>query len=121
MIENQAEMTVVAEAADGQEAIDLHQQYRPDITLMDLRLPVVGGVDAIKKIRTESPETRIIVVTTFDDDDVLSGAFEVGVEGYLLKDMLRKELLPAIRTVHGGQRYIPTTIATRLSGRSSKP
>jgi two-component system NarL family response regulator len=115
MIGNQPEMTVVAEAADGRRAVDLYREHQPDITLMDLRLPTISGIEAINKIRAGSPTARIIVVTTFDDDDVLFGALKAGVEGYLLKDMLRRELLPAIRTVHRGQCYITTALATRLS------
>lgn len=120
MISNQPDMTVIAEAANGQEAIELYRQRQPDITLMDLSLPLVSGVEAIRKIRVDSPNARIIVVTTFEDDALLFSAFDAGIEGYLLKDMLRKELLPAIRTVHGGQRYIPSVIASRLSKRSPK-
>jgi two-component system NarL family response regulator len=117
MIANQPEMTVVAEAANGQAAIELYRQYQPDITLMDMSLPIISGVEAIGKIRVDYPNARIIVVTTFDDDELLFNAFDVGFEGFLLKDMLRKELLPAIRTVHNGQRYIPSVIASRLSKR----
>lgn len=120
MISNQPDMVVVAEAANGQEAIELYRQHQPDITLMDLSLPIVSGLEAIQKIRLDFPPARIIVVTTFEDDTLLFSAFDAGVEGYLLKDMLRKELLPAIRAVHDGQRYIPTVIAARLSHRPSK-
>ncbi|MEP7342812.1 MAG: response regulator transcription factor [Acidobacteriota bacterium] len=115
MIENQPDMAVVAEAANGQAGIELYRQHQPDITLMDMSLPVVSGVEAIRKIRDDSPQARIIVVTTFEDDALLFKAFEAGIEGYLLKDMLRKELIPAIRAVHDGQRYFPPAIASRLS------
>ncbi len=121
MIATQPDMTVAAEADNGLQAIELYRQQQPDVTLMDLSLPILSGVEAIRKIRVDFPPARIIVVTTFEDDALLFSAIDAGVEGYLLKDMLRKELLPAIRAVHGGQRYIPAVIAARLSTRPFKP
>lgn len=121
MIAYQPDMMVIATATNGQEAIECYCQHLPDITLMDVCLPILSGIEAIRKIRVMHANARIIVVTTFDDNDVLFAAFNAGVEGFLLKDMLRKELLPAIRTVHCGQRYIPPIIAARLSKRSPKP
>lgn len=120
MIATQPDMTVAAEAVNGQQAIELYRQQQPDVTLMDLSLPILSGVEATRKIRLDFPLARIIVVTTFEDDALLFSAIDAGVEGYLLKDMLRKELLPAIRAVHGGQRYIPAVIAARLSTRPFK-
>ncbi len=120
MIGCQPDMTVIATATNGQEAIERYCQHQPDITLMDVCLPILSGIEAIRKIRVTHPKARIIVVTTFDDDEVLFAASDAGVEGFLLKDMLRRELLPAIRTVHCGQRYIPPIIAARLSTRSPK-
>lgn len=120
MIACQSDMTVIAMATNGQEAIERYCQHLPDITLMDICLPILSGLEAIREIRVTHPNARMIVVTTFDDDEVLFAAFEIGVEGFLLKDMLRKELLPAIRTVHCGQRYFPTVIASRLTTRTPK-
>jgi two-component system NarL family response regulator len=117
MIDHQPDMAVVAEGANGQEAITLYRQRRPDVTLMDVSLPLLSGVEATRKIRDEFPDARIIVVTTYDDDDILFGAFDAGVMGFLLKDLLRKELLPAIRAVHNNQEYFTPAIAARLPNR----
>src|SRR5260221_409892 len=107
IINRQSDMAVVAEAADGQQAIDRVPSNLPDVTLMDLRLPVVSGLDAIKAIRKDFPASRIIVLTTYDGDEDIYRSLEAGACGYLLKDMFREELLEAIRAVHGGQRRIP--------------
>jgi DNA-binding NarL/FixJ family response regulator len=120
MIAHQPDMAVIAEAVNGQDAVDLYRQHHPDVTLMDVSLPIFSGVEATRKIRADSPNASIIVVTTFHDDEILFGAFDAGVEGFLLKDMLRKELLPAIRAVHSGQRYVPPVIAARLANRRPK-
>jgi len=110
-------MHVVAEASDGAEAVRLFQERKPDITLMDLRLSVMGGVDAIKAIREKSPEARIIVLTTFDGDEDIYRALQAGARGYLLKGMDAGELTSAIQAVHSGKAYIPAEIAERLAGR----
>src|SRR5215475_4564645 len=96
------DMKVIAEAADGVQAVELYRKHRPDITLMDLRLPNLNGVDAITQIRGEFPETRIIVLTTFDGDEDIYRALQAGAKGYLLKGMDTEELLAAIRTVNNG-------------------
>ena len=117
IINRQPDMAVVAEAEDGRQAIDLFRRDLPDVTLMDLRLPVVSGLDAIKAIRTDFPASRIIVLTTYDGDEDIYRSLEAGACGYLLKDMFRADLLEAIRAVHGGQRRIPPIVATRLARR----
>ena len=114
-------MTVVAEATNGQEAIDLFRQHQPDITLMDLRLPGVGGVEATATIRKESPGARIIVLTTYDGDEDIYRALQAGAAGYLLKGMFAEELLEAIRAVNSGLRRIPPAVAERLAGRIGGP
>src|SRR5579862_300739 len=94
------DLMVIGEAADGQEAIEAHRKYKPDVTLMDLRLPKLGGADAISQIREESPGARIIVLTTFDGDEDIYRALQAGAKGYLLKGMDLTELSDAIRAVH---------------------
>lgn len=117
LINSEPGMTVVAEAADGGQAVELHRQHRPDITLMDLRLPVLSGVEAITAIRREHPAARIIVLTTYDGDEDIYRALQAGAQSYLLKDMFSEELLEAIRTVHAGLRRLPNVIAARLAER----
>jgi two-component system NarL family response regulator len=110
-------LQVVAEASDGREAILKFRQYKPDITLMDLRLPNLGGVDAITAIRGEFPSARVIVLTTFDGDEDIYRALQAGARGYLLKGMDADELIDAIRIVHNGKTRIPAPVAQRLAGR----
>lgn len=110
---------VVGEAMDGSEAVELHRQFTPDITIMDLRLPKMSGVDAISAIRAESPQARFIVLTTFDGDEDIYRALQAGAKGYLLKGMNTDELTDAIRTVHAGKTRIPTVVAERLAERVS--
>ena len=111
----QPDMRVVAQASDGDEALALFRQHRPDVTLMDLRMPKVQGVDAILAIRSEFPRARIIVLTTASGDVQALRAFQAGAVGYLLKNLLRTELLDTIRKVHAGQRRIPSEIAQLLA------
>ena len=117
LINTVADMAVVAEATNGQEAIEQFRAHRPDVTLMDLRMPVVGGVEAITRIRREFPNARIVVLTTFDGDEDIYRSLQAGALGYLLKDMFFEELEDAIRTVHAGRRRIPGVVAERLAGR----
>ena len=112
---------VVAEAGNGREAVDRFKQHHPDITLMDLRLPEMGGVEAITQIRADSPGARIIVLTTFDGDEDIYRALQAGARGYLLKGMSADELMDAIRTVHGGGKRIPALVAERLAERMGGP
>ncbi len=112
---------IVAEAPDGDRAIALFRQHRPDITLMDLRLPTIGGVETISKIRGEFPDARIIVLTTFDGDEDIYRALQAGAKGYLLKGMNSEELISAIRTVHAGKSRIPAEVAERLAERLAGP
>lgn len=121
LIKTVADMTVVAEASDGKRAVELFRQHRPDVTIMDLRLPEMGGVDAIKAIRGEFPAARIIVLTTFDGDEDIYRALQAGARGYLLKDMFGEELMDAIRAVHAGKTRIPPAVAQRLAERMGGP
>ncbi|HEY0377293.1 MAG TPA: response regulator transcription factor [Pyrinomonadaceae bacterium] len=117
LINTVADMTVVAECKDGQEAVELFRMHRPDVTLMDLRMPVVGGVEAITRIRREFANARVIVLTTFDGDEDIYRSLQAGAQGYLLKDMFFDELEDAVRKVHAGARRIPTVVAERLAER----
>jgi DNA-binding NarL/FixJ family response regulator len=112
-------MKVVAEATNGQEAVEQFRSHQPDVTLMDLRMPVVGGVEAIGRIRREFPGARIIVLTTFDGDEDIYRSLQAGAQGYLLKDMFFDELEEAVRKVHAGSRRIPTAVAEKLAERMS--
>ena len=115
------EIEVVGEAGDGLEAIQLHQSLHPDITLMDLQLPKLGGVDAILRIRAEDPAARFIVLTTFDGDEDIYRALQAGARGYLLKGMDTDALVDAILSVHAGRQRIPAQVAERLAGRMGGP
>lgn len=117
IINTQSDMTVVAEAGDGRQAIELFRQHRPDVTLMDLRMPEMNGIEAIQEIYREFPDSRIIVLTTYDGDEDIYRALQAGARSYILKDMVGDELLDAIRAVHAGQRRIPPEIASRLAER----
>ncbi len=110
-------LRVVAEASDGAQAVELFREHRPDVTLMDLRLPGMGGVDAIRAIRKEFPEARVIVLTTFDGDEDIYRALQAGARGYLLKGMGAEDLTGAIRMVHAGKTCIPAEVAGRLAER----
>ncbi len=111
LIQRQPDLTVVGEAADGNEAFALYRQHRPDITLMDLRMPGMNGVAAITAICDAFPDARIIVLTTFDEDEDIRRALHAGARGYLLKDAGREALLEAIRAVHAGHTRVSPDIA----------
>jgi DNA-binding NarL/FixJ family response regulator len=113
------EIEVVGEAGDGLEAIKLHQSLRPDITLMDLQLPKLGGVDAILRIRAEDPAARFIVLTTFDGDEDIFRSLQAGAKAYLLKGMTVEELTSTILAVHSGKTRISAPIAEKLAERMS--
>jgi two-component system NarL family response regulator len=115
------DVEVVAEAGDGQRAVELFREHRPDITIMDLRLPKMSGVEAITAVRREFPSARVIVLTTFDGDEDIYRALQAGARGYLLKDMFGEELIDAIRTVHAGRQRIPAAVAQRLAERMGGP
>ena len=119
LIKTVPDMEIVGEGSNGQEAVELFRQLRPDITLMDLRMPALSGAEAIRQIRSEFPAARIIVLTTFDGDEDIYRAVQAGAQGYLLKDMFFEELEAAIRKVHAGARLIPGSVAERLAARMS--
>lgn len=115
------DMKVVAEADDGREAFEQYSLHQPDVTLMDLRLRTVGGVDAIQLIRAKWPAARVIVLTTFDGDEDIYKAIQAGAKAYLLKGMSVEELISTIRSVHQGRTRIPAAIAEKLAERLAGP
>src|ERR1700759_2159072 len=108
-------MQLVGEAANGREALDQFRKHRPDVTLMDLQMPEMNGIDAISAIRGEFPDARIIVLTTYAGDFQVSRALKAGARGYLLKSMLRQELVETIRAVHAGRKRLSAEVATEIA------
>jgi len=121
LIKTVDDMSVIAEASNGKQAVELFRTHKPDVTIMDLRLPIMSGVDAITEIRRESPNARVIVLTTFDGDEDIYRALQAGARGYLLKDMFGDDLMDAIRAVHAGKSRIPPAVAQRLADRMGGP
>jgi two-component system NarL family response regulator len=121
LIRRRPDMAVVAEASNGQEAVAQHAIHRPDVTLMDLRLPEMDGVTAIQAIRAKTPGARFLIVTTYDGDEDIHRAIHAGARGYILKDVPRENMLEAIRTVHSGKIYLPGDVSTRLVERMRGP
>ena len=121
LIESEPDLTVVAEAGDGGKALEVYRQKQPDVVLMDLRLPGMGGVEATLAIRKEFPEARVIVLTTFDMDEDIFRAIQSGAKSYLLKDTPDDELAATIRDVHAGKQVLSDKLAKRLAARQSRP
>ena len=115
VLDGQEDMTLVGQASTGREAIETFRRLRPDVTLMDLRMPDMSGIDAIAAIRAEFPNARLIVLTTYAGDVQAAAALKAGAAGYLLKNLVRKELLETIRAVHSGKRRVPPEIATEIA------
>ena len=115
LIATQPDMEMVAEASDGQEAVEQFRKHQPDVTLMDLQMPNMNGMDAVGSIRGEFPEARIIVLTTYAGDVQVVRALKAGAQGYLLKGSLRKELIETIRGVHAGQKRLSPELATGIA------
>jgi DNA-binding NarL/FixJ family response regulator len=117
IIKQEKDMDVVAEAGDGRQAVELWKKHRPDVTIMDLRMPGLEGVNAIYEIRAADPNARIIVLTTFDGDEDIYRGMRAGAKSYLLKDVKREELFECIREVHNGKTFVPPAIAAKLAER----
>ena len=117
IVKQEHDMEVVAETGDGREAVELWKKHRPDVTLMDLRMPGLDGVNAIYAIRAADPAARIVVLTTFDGDEDIYRGMRAGAKSYLLKDVRREELFQCIRQVHGGGTFVPPAIAAKLAER----
>jgi DNA-binding NarL/FixJ family response regulator len=115
LINDEPDMRMIAQASNGREAIQEFRQHRPDVTLMDVRLPDISGIEAMTAIRHEFPEARIIMLTTFEGDVEIRGALAAGARGYVLKRIPSGELAGVIRRVHGGKKQIPADVATRLA------
>jgi DNA-binding NarL/FixJ family response regulator len=120
LIGQQADLEVTAEAENGERAVALYREHHPDVVLMDLRMPVLDGVEAIRSITTEFPAARILALSTYEGDGDIRRALEAGACGYLLKDMLLTEVLTAIRAVRRGERVIPLQVAAQLTKHSER-
>lgn len=118
LVGSSQEMVCVAQAGNGEEAIELHRQHKPDITLMDLRLPGISGVETIRRIRAESPKARFIVLTTYEGDEDIHQAMEAGASGYLVKGLPQEMLVNAVRRVHAGGRFLPSPVSQALAERT---
>jgi two-component system NarL family response regulator len=121
IVNAQPDMTVVAEATNGQQAVALHREHRPDVTLMDMRMPIMTGFEAVAAIRADFPNARIVALSTFGGDEDIRRALLAGVQSYLTKDVLHDELIEAIRAVHAGQRYLPGPVAAALAAQLPRP
>jgi len=115
ILANETDMKLVAEAGSGTEAVNAFRQFHPDITLMDLRMPGMDGIEATKQIRQIDPEAKIIALTSYDGDQEIYRALEAGVRGYILKESVHTEIVRAIRVVQSGERLMPPEVAERLS------
>jgi two-component system NarL family response regulator len=121
IVNMQPDMTVVAEASNGHQALELFRQHRPDVTLLDLRMPGMGGVEAATAIRAEFPTAKMIALTTYGGDEDIRRALTAGVLAYLTKDVLHDELLKAIRAVNEGHTYLPAAVAAALAAQLPRP
>src|ERR1700685_2870103 len=115
LVDTQPDMQMVGEASNGNEAVQLHRELNPDVTLMDLQMPGMSGLDAIISIRTEQPSARIIVLTTYAGDVLAQRALKAGAKAYVLKSLVRTEILDTIRVVHGGEKQIQVDVATEIA------
>jgi DNA-binding NarL/FixJ family response regulator len=120
LVNSQPDMTLVAQVSSGREAIQDFRKHRPDVTLMDLRLPDMSGIDTMIAIRTDFPEARVVLLTTFDGDVEIHRALQAGARGYLLKSMPPRELVEAIRQVHAGKKRIPPEVAANIAEHMSE-
>jgi DNA-binding NarL/FixJ family response regulator len=120
LVRSQPDMEVIAEAGDGEEAVEVYADVRPDVVLMDLRMPGMGGVEAIIAIRQSDPEARVIVLSTYDMDEDIHRAIQSGAKSYLLKDMSTEEVAETIREVYRGGTSLPSQVAERLSQRQQR-
>jgi DNA-binding NarL/FixJ family response regulator len=119
LVNTEADMEVIAEAADGVQAIELFSRHQPDLVLMDLRMPIKTGIEATIEIRSRFADARVLMLTTFDGDEDIHQALQAGAQGYVLKSSTGEKLIPALRAVAAGQRWIPKEVANRLASRNS--
>jgi DNA-binding NarL/FixJ family response regulator len=120
IVDTQTDMQVVAEAASGVEAVRMHEQHRPDVTLMDIRMPVMGGIDAMRAIRERAPQARFVALSTYSGDEEIRRALQAGASAYLTKDVLDDELVKTIRLVHAGRAYLPPAVAATLAAHATR-
>jgi DNA-binding NarL/FixJ family response regulator len=120
ILNEQAGMQVVAEASDGGQAIDLYRRERPDVALIDLRMPVVEGAQVVERVRREFPDAVLIILTTYDTDDDIECALRAGAKAYLLKDVTPHDLVACVRAVHAGRTWVSPTIASKLAERMTR-
>ena len=121
IVNMQPDMTVVAEASNGNQAVEMYRTHLPDVTLLDMRMPGMGGVEAATAIRGAHPNARMIALTTYGGDEDIRRALAAGMQAYLTKDVLHDELLKAIRAVHAGQTYLPAAVAASLAAQLPRP
>lgn len=119
LVNTEPDMEVVAEAADGSQVVELFEKHKPDLTLMDSRMAVKNGIEATLEIRKKDPQACVLILTAFDGDADIRKAFDAGAQGYVLKSSTGEKLIPAIRAVAAGERWIPREVAHRLSSRNS--
>jgi two-component system NarL family response regulator len=121
IVNMQPDMSVVAEASNGQQAVEMYRQHLPDVALLDMRMPVMTGVEAAVAIRKDHPHARMIALTTYGGDEDIRRALAAGVQAYLTKDVLHDELIKAIRAVHSGHTYLPAAVAAALAAQMPRP
>jgi DNA-binding NarL/FixJ family response regulator len=121
ILDAQPDLTVVAEAGSGSEAVACFKASRPDVLIMDLRMPGGDGIEAIRELIACDPDAKVLVLTTFDNEEDVFSALEAGARGYMLKDTTREEIIEAVRQVNAGQRFLPPTVASRLADRMIRP
>jgi len=121
IVNAQPDMTVVAEATNGQQAVAKYREHRPDVVVMDMRMPVMSGIEAASAIRADFSNARIVALSTYSGDEDIHRAFLAGVRAYLTKDVLHDELIRAIRAVHSGQKYVPAAVAAALAAQLPRP
>lgn len=121
IVNMQPDMTVIAEASNGQQAVEMYRKHLPDVALLDMRMPIMSGVEAATAIRAEFPHARMIALTTYGGDEDIRRALAAGVQSYLTKDVLHDELIKAIRAVHAGQTYLPSGVAAALAAQMPRP
>ncbi|HEY7391926.1 MAG TPA: response regulator transcription factor [Bryobacteraceae bacterium] len=121
IVNMQPDMKVVGEASNGQQAVEMYRKIRPDVVLLDMRMPIMSGVEAAKAIKTEFPEAKMVALTTYGGDEDIRRALAAGIQAYLTKDVLHDELLKAIRAVYAGQKYLPAPVAAALTAQMPRP
>ena len=118
LINTEPDMEVIAEAADGAQAIELFRKLNPDLAVLDMRMPVKNGIETTRELRKTNPKARILILTAFDGDEEIHKALEAGAQGYVLKNSTGEKLIPAVRAVAAGQRWVPKEVASRLTTRN---